>query len=131
MSDVYRFRVGTKRLGGLGGVLGIGGYNHACILLNRDLFEYGVNGTWERHRNVGRDPTFDWSRIGDALNGTTYVSPDQLEAAIRNSGKWGQGTYNFYTHNCHDFVQFCLDRIGCPGSMIQKIGACYHRFHFL
>ena len=39
----YRFRVGVKPLSSILGTLDNLGYNHACLLLNRDLFEYGAN----------------------------------------------------------------------------------------
>ncbi len=97
---------------------------HVCLLLNRDLFEYGPKG-WERHVDVGRDSKYDWDAIGSALNGTTYVSPDRLETAINNSGEWVAHKYNFYDHNCQDFVQFCMRAIGCPESMIMKKGSVY------
>ena len=125
----YRFRVGVKSLSQpLTGLRNIG-YNHACLLLNTDLFEYGANDekSYERHKEVGRDSSFDWDELGEALNGTTYISPDQLETAIINNDKWSKGHYNFLFHNCHDFVRFCLDRIGCPQSMITKIGPCFKR----
>ena len=123
----YRFRVGVKSLGSIFSVLSNYGYNHACLLLNRDLFEYGANSekSYQRHRDVGRDSSFDWDELGTALNGTTFISPDQLEAAIINNRTWSKGHYNFADHTCHDFVQFCLDRIGCPQSMIQKFGPCF------
>ena len=61
------------------------------------------------------------------LNGTTHISPDQLETAIKNNDQWSGGHYNVLNHNCHDFVRFCLDRIGCPESMIKKVGPCYKK----
>ena len=72
-----------------------------------------------------RDDSYDWNYLGTALNGTTKISPDQLETTIKNNGTWGPGYYyaiwfDFSSHNCHDFVRFCLDRIGCPASMITK-----------
>ena len=125
----YRFRVGVKNLSVSGGSFGSSGYNHACLLLNRDLFEYGCNKekSYDRHKDVGRDNSFDWNELGEALNGTTHISPDQLEQAIKNNGGWGAKTYNVLSHNCHDFVKFCLDRIGCPESMIKKVGPCYKK----
>ena len=125
----YRFRVGVKNLGSSFGSLGSSGYNHACLLLNRDLFEYGCNSdkSYERHKDVGRDSSFNWDELGEALNGTTHISPDQLETAIKNNGNWSGGHYNVLNHNCHDFVRFCLDRIGCPESMIKKVGPCYKK----
>lgn len=57
---------------------------HVCFLINKDLFEYSNKG-WETHKNVGRDSNFDWDSLGNALNGTTYISPDQIEKAIKNS----------------------------------------------
>ena len=97
---------------------------HVCILLNRDLFEYGPNG-WERHKDVGRDEKYDWNNLGNALNGTTYISPDRLEKAINNNGNWIGSKYDFMNHNCQDFVQFCMRALGCPESMIMKKGPCY------
>jgi hypothetical protein len=75
----YRFRVGVKSLSSSGSI-GSSGYNHACLLLNRDLFEYGCNSdkSYERHKDVGRDDSYDWNKLGTALNGTTKISPDVM-----------------------------------------------------
>ena len=62
---------------------------------------------------------FDWNELS-ALQGTTRVTPDELENAIIKSGEWNPGHYKVFDHNCHDFVQFCLREIGCPESMIKK-----------
>ena len=97
---------------------------HVCFLINRDLFEYSNKG-YERHRDVGRNPEFDWDSLGNALNGTTYVSPDEIERAIINSGKWNGPEYDFKSHNCQDFTQFCMRAAGCPESMIMKKGPVY------
>ena len=89
MSSIYRFRVGVKDIGNpLGKVLGFFGFNHSCLLLNKDLFEYGVNNdkSYERYKDVVRDNSYDWNLLGTALNGTTKISPDQLETAIKNDG---------------------------------------------
>lgn len=123
--SVYRFRVGVRNLRSSGSSgSGSSGAKHACFLINRDLFEYDKNG-YKRHRDVGRDSDFDWDEIGGALNGTTYVSPDRLEKAIQNSGNWSGGEYNFLSHNCQDFTQFCLEAVGCPESMAMKKGPVY------
>ena len=62
---IYRFRVGVKNLS-VSGSIGSSGYNHACLLLDRDLFEYGCNSdkSYERHQDVGRDSSFDWDQLG-------------------------------------------------------------------
>lgn len=133
--SIYKFRVGVKNIGNaFGGPLGFFGYNHSCLLLDKDLFEYGANKekSYERHKDVGRDDAYDWNLLGTALNGTTKISPDQLETAIKNDGNWGPGHYcainwDLSSHNCHDFVRFCMDRIGCPASMISKIGPCFKK----
>ena len=73
MSSIYKFRIGVKNIGNcFGGILGFFGYNHSCILISKDLFEYGANKeqSYERHKNVGRDDSFDWDLLGTALNGT-------------------------------------------------------------
>ena len=80
--SIYKFRVGVKNIGNVfGGPLAIFGYNHSCLLLDKDLFEYGANKeqSYERHKDVGRDDAYDWNLLGTALNGTTKISPDQLE----------------------------------------------------
>ena len=121
---VYRFRVGVRDLGGSSGIFGSSGVKHACFLIDRDLFEYDQDG-WKRHKDRGRDPDYDWDKIGNALNGTTYVSPDELQAIINNSGDWS-GNYNVLTHNCQDFVRFCLLAVGCSESMASKSGPLYN-----
>lgn len=101
--------------------LGSSGYKHSSFLITRDLFEYSKHG-YKRHQDVGRDSDYDWNEIGDALNGTTYVPPDDLEESIIDSNDW---TGNEYSHNCQDFVQFCLRQVGCHETMIQKDGPVY------
>lgn len=93
------------------------GLSHACFLLGSDLFEYRLGETKKHYiwrRNVGRTENFDWSRLGNKLNGRTYVSADQLEQEIIKSNLW-VGTEYVHTsyfgdpsHNRHDFVQFCI-----------------------
>ena len=132
---IYRYKIGVKDLGGGWNWVSkvFPRINHACLLLNKDIFEYGANSqdnygkTYERHKNVNKDNSgFDWNELSD-LQGVTRCSPDDLERKIINSGNWGKGTYNPFTHNCHNFLQFCLKEIGCPDSMIQKIFYCYTR----
>lgn len=90
---------------------------HACLLLNTDVFEFDQKG-WHRRKDVGRDyiteekHKFDWDILGSKVNGTTKVSPDQLEEIIKSESKWEIGTYNVLKHNCHQFVMYCLDKIG-------------------
>ncbi len=96
---------------------------HVCFLLNKDLFEYSSHG-WSRRRNVGRDSEYDWDSLGYNLNGTTKVSPDQLEKKIINDGNWTGYEYNVLYHNCQDFVKFCLNCCGAS-SMSFKNGPCY------
>lgn len=132
---IYRYKIGVKDLGGGWNWVSkvFPRINHACLLLNKDIFEYGANSqdnygkTYERHKNVNKDNSgFDWNELSD-LQGETRCSPDDLERKIINSGNWGKGTYNPFTHNCHNFLQFCLKEIGCPDSMIQKNFYCYTR----
>jgi len=145
----YTFRVGVKTLNvrksdikgrprnleeknTIGEMLRKNGYNHACLLLNEDLFEYGANEeqSYERHKNVGRDTSFDWNELGEAMNGTTDVSPDQLEDAIIEAKEWDKGHYRRLKHNCHDFVKFCLKKIGCKECLVNNetiLKICYDR----
>ena len=80
-----------------------------------------------RRKGVGRDKDFDWNEVGEALNGTTYVTPDELEKKIKDSKLWNNGKYDIFSHNCHDFVKFCLLAVGCPESMCKKKFPCYSR----
>ena len=152
MKKQYTFRVGIKELNirleklkgpkkpndkNIGGkALKNIGYTHACLLLDNDLFEYGANcnetkeKTYERHKDAGRDISFDWNELGDAMNGTTNISPNELEEAIINSKKWEKGHYNFAKHNCHDFVKFCLTKLGCKPCLLNNetfLKICYER----
>lgn len=72
--------------------------------------------------NVGQDPAYNWEFLGERLHGQTNVSPDELDSEILKCKKWESGRYSLLFHNCHDFVQFCLKKLGCPKSMTQKIG---------
>lgn len=84
--------------------------SHAAFLLGTDLFEYGPEG-YKRRKNVGRDQSFDWDKLGNKVNGKTYVTPDELENLIKNSHEWN-GKYNILNHNCHHFVKWCLENVG-------------------
>ena len=96
---------------------------HVCVLLNKDLFEYSPEG-WCRRKDIGRFSKYNWAVLGHVLNGTTKVSPDELENIIRNNGNWTKNKYNFFFHNCHDFAQFVMRALGCPEEMIVKKGPC-------
>lgn len=124
-SKTYTFRIGIRDLDIIGPIATPLGGNHACILLDKDIFEYGTQKTkkikkYERHKNVGKVGSFDWDYLGQTLNGLTYISPDELENLIKKDGNWGPGKYNFFSHNCHDFVIFCLQKIGFPESNLTK-----------
>ena len=97
---------------------------HVCLLLDRDIFEYNPEG-WFRHKEVGKYIKYDWESLGSILNGSTNVSPDELEAAIKANGNWTINKYNFFFHNCHDFAQFCMRKLGLPESQVVKKGPCY------
>ena len=97
---------------------------HACFLLDNDIFEY-TNIGFRRYKNTGRSSSFDWDALGNTYNGTTSVTPDQLEEIILKCGEWTKEKYNFTSHNCHDFIQFCMKEAGCPESMLVKDGPCY------
>lgn len=83
----------------------------------------GSNG-YARHKGVGRgkkeENGIDWDRIGEALNGTTWIQPDELEESILKSGEWTNEKYDIFNHNCHDFVRECLRIVGCHEGMVYK-----------
>ena len=125
MEKEYKFRVGTRPLSGIkqfGAKKFVSPQDkakvcHACILIGTDLFEYNLTG-YSRHEGVGQDSEFEWEKLGSKVNGTTYVTPDELENAIKNDETWGPRSpwglchYHPTKHNCHHFVMFCLEQIG-------------------
>ena len=132
MKEDHKFRVGVAPLNSsLGGSLfsssgGVG--SHAGFLLDGDLFEYGCakdNKGYARIKDAGKDFRFDWDKVGKNLSGTTNISPDRLEAKIIDDGEWTGDKYSVTDHNCHDFVEYCLNSVGCPESMTKKKGLCY------
>ena len=126
--EVYKFRVGTQPLQPsliqgivqtfvpvVGSQADKSRVSHVCFLIGTDLFDYGPNGF--QRRNVGRDPAFDWDKLGNKVNGTTWKTPNELQKHIENSGNWkpiltGSGGYHLFDHNCHHFVKFCLEFVG-------------------
>lgn len=79
---------------------------------------------YTRSKGVGRgekeENGIDWDRIGEALHGTTWIQPDELEESIKKSGEWTNEKYDIFKHNCHDFVRECLKIVGCHETMIAK-----------
>ena len=130
ISIYYKYKVGVRNLDIFKNEKEIKPYNHVCIKLKNDIFEYGVNSEvydkkeFERHKNVGKVPQFDWKYLGKQLNGLTEITPDDLEIAIKKDGVWAPGSYNILSHNCHDFVQFCLKILGCVKYKYKK-GPCF------
>ena len=98
------------------------------ILLNESNIDWIFSEEgYKRRVGAGRDNQFDWDEVGEALNGTTYVTPAELERKIKESHLWNNGKYDIFFHNCHDFVKFCLQAVGCPESMCKKIFPCYRK----
>lgn len=93
--------------------------SHCVFLLGTDLFEYNGEG-WHRLKGVGRNPKeadgsvrkINWDKLGAKVNGTTKVTPDDLEKKLRKDGHWEKGSYSLLSHNCHHFVKWCLDNVG-------------------
>lgn len=97
-----------------------------AAILNESTIDWAFSEEgYIRRKGIGRDNTFDWNEVGEALNGTTCVTPDQLEQKIKDSRLWNNGKYDIFTHNCHDFVKFCLLAVKCPESMCIKRFPCY------
>ena len=83
---------------------------HVCLLLGDDIFEYGGDNGYERHRNVGRTEEFNWKENFE-IEGETVVSPDELDEKIIKSNEWLKEKYDEIAHNCHSFIKFCCDII--------------------
>ena len=83
--------------------------------IKNDLYNQGYV-----RRNCGRDPSFDWEKIGNQINGTTWTQPYELEQCIIKDGTWRNIDYDLFKHNCHDFVSFCLYICGANDVTYRK-----------
>jgi hypothetical protein len=45
-----------------------------------------------------------------------------LQEEIEKIEIYGPDGYNILTFNCHDFVSFCLSKLGCPQTILNKNG---------
>jgi len=98
---------------------------HVVVVFERTLFEYDMDGYHIREYNPDEDDDFyDWNAL-KALNGMTNKTTQDIIDAVENDPQWKKGNYNLFTHNCHDFVQFCLKAAKFPSSMIIKKGPVY------
>ncbi len=68
-----------------------------------DIFEYGGDNGYERHRNVGRTEEFNWKENFE-IEGETDINPDELDEKIIQSNEWLKEKYDMIAHNCHSFV---------------------------
>ena len=94
------------------------GINHAVLLLDNEIFEYGTDyPTYERHKY--QDYNYNWDSY-KGLTGFSYKSPDELDDALKKDGTWTKNNYDPFRHNCHDFVRFCLYILGAPKSQLIK-----------
>ena len=87
-------------------------FSHAGLLLGDEIFDFGDTGYKRRNAENCMNEFQMWKR--GYPEGTTDVNQDQLEEEIIRSGEWTGDKYCFITHNCHDFVAFCLEKIHNP-----------------
>ena len=95
-------------------------FTHAGLLLENEVFDYGGDGYHRRNLNDCRNEFR--LNIRGYPEGRTDVSPDMLDERINETDEW-KGNYCIVSHNCHDFVEFCLEKIGNP---VKKIGFMFH-----
>ena len=84
---------------------------HAGLLINNEVFDYGPDFHRRTLNECGAEFKLD---IRGYPEGKTNVSPNRLENEIITNDTWTEDRYNFLFHNCHDFVSFCLLKIGNP-----------------
>ena len=79
---------------------------HYALKLGSYIFEYSKEGV-----SITSDYTdrFNWDEVN--ISGETYTSPKDLEFEIERFGNWKGKDYDFSSHNCQDFVNFCLERL--------------------
>ena len=86
-------------------------FSHAGLLLEDDVFDYGPEYHRRNVEECRNNFRFD---ISGYPEGYTSVSPDELNDRIIDDGSWTADNYRLLTHNCHDFVEFCLIKINNP-----------------
>ena len=59
---------------------------------------------------IGNKHNWNEEKFGKFLNGTTNISAHELKKRADESGQWEK--YNLFSHNCQDFVKFCLEEMG-------------------
>ena len=124
---MYKFEVGIRDLATVGFLAQTFGGNHALFRLGTTDFEFSNKGVTITKR-VLKQNQYDWNYCGDEFKGTTNVSPKQLEAAIKKSGKWTKDTYKFWKNNCHDFMLFCYNYV--TGKNETKLLLCKHEKNY-
>lgn len=79
------------------------GITHAAFLIGTDFFEYGnhlkgkgSNQGNDRRRGYERDSEFDWDKLVNKLNGSTWTQPDELEECIIKDGGWKNEDYDVF-----------------------------------
>ena len=122
--DIFEYGTDNKALVG-------SGLNYSQNLIDKQIIKnlahqfniperLSENG-YVRRRDCGRDPSFNWDRIGSKLNGVTWTQPDELEKCIIESGIWRNEDYDALQHNCHDFVSYCLYIVGANAGTMKKM----------
>ena len=86
-------------------------FSHAGLLLEDEVFDYGPGGYNRRNKEECNNFHFE---IGGLPEGHTIVWPDDLHNMVIDDGSWTRNNYHLLNHNCHDFVEFCLMKIGQP-----------------
>ena len=118
------FEYGTDPSALIGSGLNYSNNTFDTTMVDNIIKKFGItqltsNG-YVRRRNCGKDPSFNWDKIGSILNGTTWTQPYELEECIIKDGTWTNDKYDALNHNCQDFVRFCLYIVGANQGTIHK-----------
>ena len=118
---MYRYQVGVRNLENLGNLCQTFGGNHALFRLDTIDFEFTEEGVIMKRRII-KQAQYDWDYCGPEYEGTTDITPEDLQEEIIESGQWTKDTYNMKTNNCHDFMLFCVNYVS--GKNLTKQFLC-------
>lgn len=100
---------------------------HVGILIGNEILEFDNHGYHKRIYDQKSEPGWNWNLLGNEFNGVTDKSASDVTRYIENWAVLSKDNpnsagnlcfteecdnYDFFCHNCHDFVRACFYAVG-------------------